>query len=326
VTSHRGVSVECADVADHVYEDGTGAEMAIEALNRLAPKAKKDGADDRQPFFLCVGFMKPHLPFCAPKKYWDLYDRAKIPLPYPDVPKNVPEIALIPWKQELGQYSDIPDVGPLDAAKTRELIHGYYACVSFMDARVGKVLAALDRLDLRKDTIIILWGDHGWKLGEYSLWAKFTNFELDVHVPMILCDPDYPKGIRAPALTEFVDIYPTLAELCGLPVPSDLEGVSMVPLLSEANPPWKKAVFSQFPHYRKRTGEIVMGYSMRTDRYRYTEWMEEKTGEVKPDERELYDLKSDPLCKENIVFKAENRELVAQLHGMLKAGWRQAKP
>ncbi|MDP2883550.1 MAG: sulfatase-like hydrolase/transferase [Ignavibacteria bacterium] len=224
----RGPATECADVADEAYLDGKLAQMAIESLNRLAPKATARNEKDRQPFFLGVGFRKPHLPFCAPKKYWDLYDRRKIPLPYPDKPKNAPEIAFTNWN-ELRTYSDIPDVGYCDEAKTRELIHGYHACVSYTDAQVGKLLAELDRLDLRKDTIVILWGDHGWKLGDYSQWSKHTNFELDTHVPLILSDPNFPEGKRVNALTEFVDIYPTLSELCGLPAAKDLEGTSMVP-------------------------------------------------------------------------------------------------
>jgi iduronate 2-sulfatase len=291
--------------------------MGVESLNRLAPKAIEAGAE-RQPFFLGIGFRKPHLPFCAPKKYWDLYDRSKIPLPYPDRPKNAPEIAFTNWP-ELRSYSDIPDVGPCDAAKTRELIHGYYACVSYTDALVGRLLAELDRLDLRKDTIVILWGDHGWKLGEYSSWTKHTNFELDTHVPMILSDPDGPRNVRTRALTEFVDIYPTLSDLCGLPLPDGLEGTSMVPLIEQPDRPWKKAAFSQYPRPKK-----MMGYSMRTDRYRYTEWIDQQTSEVKF--RELYDLTNDPLCKESVVFKPENEALVVELHGMMQAGWEKAKP
>jgi arylsulfatase A-like enzyme len=314
----RAAATECADVPDNMYLDGKLAEMAIESLNRLAPKAKAKDEKDRQPFFLGVGFRKPHLPFIAPKKYWDLYDRSKITLPYPDKPKNAPDIAFTTWG-ELRSYSDIPDVGPCDEAKTRELIHGYYACVSYTDAQVGKLLAELDRLDLRKDTIVIIWGDHGWKLGEYSQWSKHTNFELDTHVPMILSDPDYPKGVRVNALTEFVDIYPTLAELCGLPVARDLEGVSMVPLLTDQKKPWKKAAFSQYPRPKN-----MMGYSMRTDQYRYNEWIDQKTQETKF--RELYDLKNDPLCKECIDAKPEYKELVAKLHEQMKAGWHKAKP
>ena len=314
----RGPATECADVPDNVYEDGKYTEMAIESLRRLAPKALSKKEGEHQPFFLGVGFRKPHLPFVAPKKYWDLYDRSKIPLPYPDKPHNAPDIAFTNWA-ELRSYSDIPDVGPCDEAKTRELIHGYYACVSYTDAQVGKILAELDRLDLRKDTIIIIWGDHGWKLGEYSQWSKHTNFELDTHVPMILSDPDYPKGIRVKALTEFVDIYPTLAALCGLPVAKDLEGVSMVPLLTDPQRSWKKAAFSQYPRPHN-----MMGYSMRTDQYRYNEWIDRKTLEVKF--TELYDLKNDPLCKECIDAKPEYKELVAKLHEQMKAGWQKARP
>jgi iduronate 2-sulfatase len=317
-TRMRANATECADVPDETYLDGNICQLTLESLQRLAPKAKAASEKERQPFFLGVGFRKPHLPFCAPKKYWDLYDRTKIPLPYPDKPKNAPDIAFTTWG-ELRSYSDIPDVGPCDEATTKELIHGYYACVSFTDAQVGKLLAELDRLDLRKDTIVILWGDHGWKLGEYSQWSKHTNFELDTHVPMIISDPDLPKGTRTNALTEFVDIYPTLAELCGLPVAEDLEGVSVAPLLEDPKKRWKKAAFSQYPRPRN-----MMGYSMRTDQYRYTEWIDKKTSEVKF--RELYDLKNDPLCKESIVFKPENEKLVAELHEMMTAGWRKAKP
>ncbi len=314
----RGPATECADVDDNVYEDGKYAEMAIESLRKFAPKAKSKKSTEQQPFFLGVGFRRPHLPFCSPKKYWDLYDRDKIVMPYPQRPQNAPDLAFANWG-ELRSYSDIPDLGPCDEAKTRELIHGYYASVSFMDAQVGKIVAELESLDLRKDTIIIIWGDHGWKLGEYSEWSKHTNFELDTHVPMIISDPDMPKGTRTDALTEFVDIYPTLSELCGLPVAADLEGTSMVPLFTDLKRPWKKAAFSQYP--RKKT---IMGYSMRTDRYRYNEWIDQKKNEIVV--RELYDLKNDPLCKECIVDYPENKELVAQLHEMLTAGWQKAKP
>jgi iduronate 2-sulfatase len=314
----RANATECADVSEDQYIDGQLTIMAIEALNRLAPKSKLKVEKDRQPFFLGVGFRKPHLPFCAPKKYWDLYDRSKIPLPYPDKPKDAPEIAFANWG-ELRSYNDIPDVGPCDEKKTRELIHGYYACVSFMDALVGKIINELDRLDLRKDTIIVFWGDNGWKLGEYSQWCKHTNFELDTHVPLIISDPDFPKGMKVNALTEFVDVYPTLSELCGLPLSDGLEGTSVVPLMDNPERPWKKAAWSQYP--RKKN---IMGYSIRTDQYRYTEWQNKKSGETK--DFELYDLKNDPLCKENIVSKPENEQLVAQLHEVMKAGWQNARP
>jgi iduronate 2-sulfatase len=315
----RGPATECADVADDVYEDGKYSEMAIESLRRLAPKTKSKKEGEHQPFFLGVGFRRPHLPFVAPKMYWDLYDRAKIPMPYPERPHHAPDLAFANWG-ELRSYSDIPDVGPCDEAKTKELIHGYYACVSYMDAQVGKILAELDRLDLRKDTIVIIWGDHGWKLGEYSEWSKHTNFELDTHVPMIISDPDLPKGIRTSALTEFVDIYPTLTELCGLPLSEGMEGTSMVPLFTDPKRPWKKAAFSQYPRKKNK----IMGYSMRTDQYRYNEWIDQGTKKIVA--KELYDLKNDPLCKECIVDNPENIELIVSLHEMLTAGWQKAKP
>lgn len=312
----RGPATECADVPDDFYEDGKYSVMAIESLQRLAPKAKSEKEGEHQPFFLGVGFRKPHLPFVAPKKYWDLYDRSKIPLPYPERPHHAPDLAFANWG-ELRSYSDIPDVGPCDEAKTKELIHAYYACVSYMDVQVGKLMAELDRLDLRKDTIVIIWGDHGWKLGEYSEWSKHTNFELDTHVPLIISDPDLPKGVRTKALTEFVDIYPTLTELCGLSLSDGMEGTSMVPLFTEPQKPWKKAAFSQYPRGKNK----IMGYSIRTDQYRYNEWIDIKNKEIVA--KELYDLKNDPLCKECIVDEPQYKDLIAELHVMLDsgAGW-----
>lgn len=309
----RGPATECADVADDVYEDGKCSVMAIESLRRLAPQATSAKPGERQPFFLGVGFRKPHLPFVAPKKYWDLYDRSRIPMPYPERPHHAPDLAFANWG-ELRSYSDIPDLGPCNEEKTKELIHGYYACVSYMDAQVGKLLAELDRLDLRKDTIVILWGDHGWKLGEYSEWSKHTNFELDTRVPMIISDPDLPKGVRTAALTEFVDIFPTLTALCGLPPSEGMEGTSMVPLFSEPARQWKKAAFSQYPRGKNK----IMGYSIRTDQYRYNEWINIKTSEIVA--KELYDLKNDPLCKECIVEEPQYKDLIANLHEMLASG------
>ena len=315
----RGPATESADVPDNVYIDGKLTEMGIAALQALAPKALSQKEEEHQPFFLGLGFRKPHLPFCAPKKYWDMYDRSKIPMPYPYHPKNAPDIAFASWG-ELRSYSDIPDIGPCDEAKTKELIHGYYACVSFIDAQVGMLMAELDRLKLRKDTIIVLWGDHGWKLGEYSEWSKHTNFELDTHAPLIISDPDSPKGIKVNALAEFVDVYPTLTDLCGLPDSPGMEGISLVPLFSDPEREWKKAAFSQYPRKKNK----IMGYSMRTDQYRYNEWIDQKTKEILY--TELYDLKNDPICKESIVFKPENKELVEKLHKMMTAGWQNAKP
>lgn len=304
-----GPAFESADVPDNAYPDGLIAEHAVRELNRLKDK----------PFFLAVGFMKPHLPFNAPKRYWDLYSEKQIKLAdNPFTPKGAQKEALTNWG-ELRGYHGMPRKGSMPDDLARELIHGYYACVSYTDAMIGKVLDELDRLKLREETIIILWGDHGWKLGDHGMWCKHTNFELDTHVPMIVSAPGMKaSGKRTYSLTEFVDIYPTLCELCGLEQPKHLEGTSMVPLLSNPGQPWKKAAFSQYP----RGG--VMGYSMRTDRYRYTEWRNLKSGDVKA--RELYDHQEDPQENANVAGNPENRELVTTLAKMLSDGYQSAKP
>jgi len=314
----RAKAFESADLPDDAFIDGKMTQMAIESLGRVAPRATAASASERQPFFLSLGFRKPHLPFSAPSKYWALYDRATIPLPYRKTPTNVPDVALVNWL-ELRTFSGIPDVGPCSDDMTRELIHAYYACMSFVDTQVGRILAELDRLDLRKDTIIVLWSDHGVKLGEHGMWSKHTNFEEDTHVPLIIADPDYAAGSRTRALAESVDLYPTLAELCGLPPVEGLEGTSLVPLMVDPTQRWKSAAFSQYP----RPGNI-MGYSMRTDRYRYNEWVDRATREVKA--RELYDMTNDPECRVNLAPNDDQAALIAQLHGQLTAGWQAARP
>ena len=215
------------DVADEAYRDGAICQAALDALRQ----------HQEDPFFLAVGFHRPHLPFVAPKRYWDLYDREQFPLPSHAKPAGAPAIAFDNWG-ELRAYSDISNAEILDEAKTRELIHGYYACVSYIDAQVGRLLEELDRLGLRDNTVVVLWGDHGWKLGDYGPWCKHTNFEFDTHVPLIFRAPGSPAA-RDPALVEFVDIYPTLSELCGLDVPPHCEGVSLVPLLEDPERSWK---------------------------------------------------------------------------------------
>ncbi len=304
-----GPACESADVADDAYPDGMIADHAIAELNRLRD----------QPFFMAVGFKKPHLPFNAPKKYWDLYDPEELDLAdNPFLPKGAPNEALTSWG-ELRGYHGVPTNGPVPDDLARELIHGYYACVSYTDAMIGRVLDELDRLGLRDNTIVILWGDHGWKLGEHAMWCKHTNFELDTHVPMIISAPGMKaRGQRTPALTEFVDIYPTLCDLAGIEKPDHLEGVSIAPLLDDPNRPWKAAAFSQYPRGR------VMGYSMRTDRYRYTEWQDMKTNKVEA--RELYDHKTDPEENNNVAGNPENAELVDELSTMLHAGYKAARP
>jgi iduronate 2-sulfatase len=315
-----GPAWEGPDVPDNTFTDGKTADIAVKLLGEFK---KKD-----QPFFLAVGFLKPHLPFVSPKRYHDLYPPESIKLaPNMFAPKGCPPIALT-RSPELRNYSDVPDKGPISEELMRKLIRAYRACASYTDAQVGRLLDELDRQGLRQNTIVVLWGDHGWHLGEHDIWGKMTNFEVATHVPMIISVPGQKHpGVKTNALSEFVDIYPTLCELCGLPAPDGLEGTSLVPVIERPDRPWKTAAFSQYP----RPGGIPvaanirqMGYAMRTERYRYTEWRDWKTGNVLA--RELYDYQTDPQGNVNIVDDPANRELVEKLSAQLASGWRGALP
>jgi len=310
----RGPATESADVPDNAYPDGACADMAIETLRRIKDK----------PFFLAAGFLKPHLPFNAPKKYWDLYDHDEIRLAdNPFAPKGSPPFALTSFG-ELRNYDDMPAKGPVPEEDARRLIHGYLACVSYTDAQIGRVLDELDRLGLADETAVVLWGDHGWKLGEHGSWCKHTNFELDARVTMIFAGPGLEgAGKTTDALAEFVDVYPTLSNLAGLPLPGHLQGTSLVPVLRDVGRSVKSAAFSQYP--RGHQGRGLMGYSMRTDRWRYTEWIDRETGEAVA--RELYDHVNDPAENENVAEKADNRAVVKQLSTQLAKGegWREAQ-
>lgn len=303
------------DVPDNALQDGQVADRAIQALREMRAK----------PFFLAVGFLKPHLPFVAPKQYFDLYSLGDIPeprCPYP--PKGVPEAAMHNWR-ELRGYTDIPKKGPLAPGKARELIRGYYAATSYMDAQAGRVLDELGRLNLAESTTVVVIGDNGWHLGEHDLWVKTTNFEFDTRVPLIVAGAGAPsRGVKSPALVEFVDIYPTLCELSGFSLPPKLEGLSMAPLLAQPSRKWKKAAFSQFPRpFTPNKAGQGMGYSVRTERYRYTEWR--MPGQPRKP-IELYDHEKDPYETVNIAEQPENRELAAQLARTLEDGWRAAMP
>jgi len=303
-----GPATEAADVPDDGYHDGKDALVAVTELERLATL-------DR-PFFLALGFHKPHLPFNAPKRYWDMYHEDEIPLAAnPFEPEGITEFSLTNFG-ELRAYFGLPKEGPVPDELARRLIHGYAACVTYMDAQQGRVLQQLDRLGLRHNTIVMLWGDHGWKLGEHASWSKHTNFEIDARAPLLVSAPGRPGGQRSPALVEFVDLYPTLCELCWLPVPDHCEGLSFAPLLSEPDRPWKSAAFSQYP---RNNGE-VMGTTMRTDRYRYTEWRDTATGELLANE--LYDHLADPQENVNAATDPANVATVTQLAAQLAAGWR----
>jgi len=295
--SGGGPAYEAADVADNAYFDGKIADKGISDLRRLKDMAK--------PFFLALGFLKPHLPFNAPKRYWDMYKREKIDLAdNPFRPKGAPDAALHNWG-ELRSYAGIPKKGPLSEDAARTLVHGYYACVSCTDAQIGRVLDELDRLGLSDNTIVVLWGDHGWNLGEHGLWCKHCNFETSLHSPLIVSGPGMKAGAKTNALTEYLDIYPSLCELCGLPAPEHLEGKSFVPLLKNPNQQWKEAVYSRY----------FNGDSVKTDRYRYTQWRR-KNGQVYA--RMLYDHKADPFENTNIAERPENKEVVRKLSNMLE--------
>jgi arylsulfatase A-like enzyme len=314
----RGPAFEGADVADNYYQDGKVCDLALKTMHEMSER--------KEPFFLAVGFVKPHLPFVSPKKYWDLYDPAKIALaPNPYRPKDAPDYAIQPGG-ELRAYRGIPE-GHLPDDLARQLKHGYYAAISYMDAQVGKLLDELDRLDLRKNTIVILWGDHGWKLGEHDAWCKHSNCENDTNTALLLSVPGMKHaGEKTNSIVEFVDVYPTLADLAGLPLPSHLEGFSFKPLLDNPTRPWKQAAFSQYPRAAGKSGSgQLMGYAMRTERYRFVVWVG-RNDHSKVDAIELYDHQTDPQENQNIAPRAENAGLVKTLMEQWRAGWKSALP
>ncbi|HPA19779.1 MAG TPA: sulfatase-like hydrolase/transferase [Verrucomicrobiae bacterium] len=305
----KGAPTECADVADNEYADGM---IADEAVRRLRAAKDKPG----EPFFMGVGFLKPHLPFCAPKKYWDLYRPTDFPLPaLKSPPQGAPEFAPTTWG-ELRAYSDIPAVGPLTDGQTRHLIHGYHAAVSYMDAQLGRVLDALDETGLAKNTIIVFWGDHGWHLGDHGMWCKHTNYEQAARIPVIVAAPGMKAGVKTGALIETVDIYPTLCELAGLPAPQGLDGSSFAAALKDPNATTKEAVIHVYPRNQ------LMGRAVRTARHRLVEW---RPPGAPTDTAvfELYDYQADPLESKNLA--GEQPAVVAKLRAML-GEYPEAKP
>jgi iduronate 2-sulfatase len=283
---------EQADVSDTSYFDGKYAKKAIEYLRELK--------DNDQPFFLGVGFLKPHLPFNAPKKYWDMYDRDGIQLAdNPYFPEDAPDNAKFNWG-ELRAYDGIPKQGPLNDSISRSLAHGYYACVSATDALIGKVLDALDELGLRENTIVVLWSDHGYQIGEHGMWCKHVNFETSLRTTLVISAPNYMTG-KADGIVEMVDLYPTLADLCDLPMlENQLQGQSLVPILEDTNASIKEFAISKW----------MKGVTLVGDRYFYTEWHDKKKDEIG---RMLYDHQNDPKENRNIAELPENASLVREL-------------
>lgn len=293
----KGAAWQRLDVPDEAYFDGMIGNAAVEAIEE---RAVKD-----EPFFLAVGFWKPHLPFNAPKRYWDLYDPDALPpLGNQSPPRGVPDIALHDY-MELRYYQGTPLEGPVDPELAAHLRHGYYASISFLDAQLGKILNALEDNGLADNTIIVFWSDHGFHLGENDLWAKTSNYELDARVPLIFAGPGVDdSGLATDALVELVDLFPTLADLSGLPVPGDVDGVSLEAVLANPQLPGKPYALTQYPHPPYNRNWTAMGYALRTDRYRYVEWVD-RDDPTRIVARELYDHQNDPSESVNLAGDAE---------------------
>ena len=362
---------------DNQLPDGLIADRAVDVLQQLK---KNQSNGDSRPFFLAVGFHKPHLPFYAPSKYYDLYPPTQqIELPMnPNAPKGMPDIAFSVW----GEMRSYKDIYPLfnitkckqeaDAAinskecqlpesKTRELRRAYYSCISYTDAQIGRVVKELEAQGFADNTIIVMWGDHGWQLGEHNEWCKHTNFEDAVHVPFLIHVPGVTdEGKRSKALVELIDIFPTLTELSGLQTPeicpegkhnmlTCVEGTSIASLIRNPDQPWKKAAFSQYPRpaaglpaipghppfSNDEHGENVMGYTMRTEDFRFTEWVKFDRTTATPMWSKIWGTELYDHSQPSTFFNDENvnlannpdmKDKVEELRGMLHANWRAAIP
>ena len=294
----RGPAWECIEGPDSIYFDG---KIALKSIRDLKKLKKTD-----KPFFLATGYLKPHLPFNATKKYWDMYDPEDIVLPTNDtLPLGLPYHLISNWG-ELRAYDEIPEEGPVSDSAARKLIHGYYACVSSTDAAIGMVLDALEELDLERSTIVILWGDHGWNLLEHGMWCKHCNFNTSLRSTLMLKVPGKTSGKQTESLVEFVDIYPTLAELCNLPLPGHLEGKSMVPLVEDPGADFKDHIISKW----------YSGLTIQTRDHAYTEWFtpaDSLIGSM------LYDHRSDLDENFNLAGKPEYKSLVDSLSRVMHA-------
>ncbi|MCA9214576.1 MAG: sulfatase [Planctomycetales bacterium] len=305
----RGAAWERADVGDDAYADGRIAE---EGIRRLQHYSESD-----QPFFLALGFTKPHLPFCAPAEYWKLYDSKLDQLPLPKrhtPPDDAPRYAG-KTLGELNQYKPVPQQPPLDETLVQTLVHGYYAALSYMDAQLGRVLDELDRLELTDNTIIVLWGDHGYHLGDHGMWTKHTNYEQANRIPIVVSAPGVTTaGSATSALVETVDIFPTVCELAGLKPPSGpqpIDGVSLVPVLEKSKSTVRDHAYHCYPRGKR------IGRAIRTSRYRLVEWVpfDETEDSIEP-EFELYDYQTDPAESKNLA--KERPEVVTELLTILR--------
>ncbi len=350
-----GPAYEAADVPDTAYVDGYNTQLAIATMKEMVDAGDK-------PFFLAMGYKLPHLNWCAPQKYWDLYDPANIPMASePQAPLNGAAMGLHA-SFELRTRAGIPKFGPLGPELSRTLKHAYLACVSYVDAQIGMMVKALEDAGVRDNTIIVIWGDHGWHLGDMGVWGKATNYEIATRVPLMIWSPAMKtRGKKTDALVELVDIFPTLCELAEVPTPEHLEGHSFVPLMADPDQPWKKAAFSVYPNPALREwaanplsqgmretwfgplikeveGRIInqqgdkwdrelfeqhlMGYAMRTDRYRLVVWRDHRTPDADPLFVELYDHQDDPHETKNIADAKP--KVVSELRKQLDSGWKAA--
>jgi arylsulfatase A-like enzyme len=267
---------------------------------------------------MAVGFSDPHIPYVAPKKCWDLYDPAQIRLlPNQPPPRDAPKWALNNLG-EVQQYLDVPQQDPLPEDVQRRLYHGYLAATSYVDAQIGRLLATVEQLGVRDRTMIVLWGDNGYQLGEHGWWSnKHTCYETSTRVPLLVSLPGRKTaGQGTDAIVELVDLYPTLAAVCGLPAPTGVEGCSFAPLIETPARRWKRAAFSVYP----RGG--YLGVAMRSDRYRLVEWSRTNAAPV----YELYDHLTDPAEGVNVAGRPEYAETVRTLAAQLKGGWKAALP
>ncbi|WP_083690197.1 sulfatase [Colwellia sp. UCD-KL20] len=353
-----GPAFESADVPDSTYKDGYTTELAKVTVDEMLALSNK-------PLFIGFGMNKPHLPWIAPKKYWDMYDPKEIALTNKNImPTSAPEKSAsmgIHASFELRTFYNVPNYGEISPELAVELRHAYLACVSYVDAQIGKMLAHLKEKNILDETIIVVWSDHGYHLGDMGIWGKASNYEIATRVPLIISTPEMRNGSeqavqgqKSNALVELIDIYPTLAELAGLPITKNLEGLSLVPLLSEPSKVWKTAAFSQFPTpalrewgaYPLRQGmretyfgklivdvekrikaqqknkwdrelfeKYLMGYSMRTERYRFIAWLDKRDLNKAPLYIELYDHKTDKHETVNVAGKNDKtvKELLKQL-------------
>lgn len=301
----RGAAWESPEVPDEAYADGRIAAAALDRLGWLRE-------NEERPFFLAVGFVRPHLPFSVPKRYWDMYDRRALPMPeFVDAPQGAPTYAL-KRRGEIMAYKPIPNTEPFPEGIVRQIIHGYYASVTYVDAQLGKLLRGLEEHGMSENTIVVLWGDHGWHLGDLGSWTKHSNYEQANRIPLIISAPGVTEpGSVSRQLTETVDLYPTLASLAGLPPPKTsqpMDGLDLTPVLQNPTKRIRPYAYHTYPRGRR-----YLGRAIRTSRYRMVEWTHWETSTV---EYELYDYEKDPL--ETVNMASSHPRVLAEMKQFLK--------